>query len=217
MTSKDQILGTLRANRRPFPNLPPRPSVYVPVTRFAAEDRLARFTTEVEQRSARVHAVGGESSAINTVLALLENDSIVMAWQNLPLPGLFEALAERQVQIVNVRARGEDRIPVLESAEKIRVGITGVDAAFATTGTLALVTKEGQGRVPSLLPPVHIALLRRDRLFERLEDWFATEGRIAMQQSSSIALITGPSSTGDIEHHHVLGAHGPGAVHIVVF
>lgn len=217
MNSKDQILGTLRSHGKPFTNLKPRPAAYIPVTRFNAEDRLARFTAELEARFGHVYAVPGEISAINRVISLLEDDKSVMAWENLPLPGLAEALAKRQIQIVNLRARGEDRIAVLKKAEKIRVGITGVDAAFATTGTLALVTSKGHGRVPSLLPPVHIALLPRARLFERLEDWFAGEGRVALQQSSSVALITGPSSTGDIEHHHVLGAHGPSAVHVIVF
>jgi L-lactate dehydrogenase complex protein LldG len=216
MNSREQILGTLRANQRPFPNLSPRPNSYAPVTRFNAEDRLARFTTEVEQRFGVVHITADEQSALQAVLSLCEPDKLVMAWENLPLPGLTEALAEQQIQVVNVRARHEERLSTLVSAEKIRVGITGVDAAFATTGTLALVTKAGQGRVPSLLPPVHIALLRRDRLFERLEDWFAGEGHEALRQSSSVALITGPSSTGDIEHHTVLGAHGPGTVHIIM-
>lgn len=217
MTSRDQILDALRAHRAPFADAPARPRAYIPVTRFGAEDPLARFTNEVERRSGKVHAAADPASAIQTVLSLLDSDKVVMAWENLPLPGLDEALAQAKIQAVVPQARHEERTAILESAEKLRVGITGADAGFATTGTLALVTQEGNGRIPSLLPPVHIALLPRDRLFVHLEDWFADEGRQALLKSSSIALITGPSSTGDIEHHSVLGAHGPGAVHIIVF
>ncbi len=102
------------------------------------------------------------------------------------------------------------------NAEPIRVGITGADAAFATTGTLALVTDEAQGRITSLVPPVHIALLRRERLFPRLEDWITVEGRAAVARSSSVAFVTGPSRTGDIEMQTILGVHGPGVVHIIL-
>jgi L-lactate dehydrogenase complex protein LldG len=216
MNSRDQILGTLRAQRRPFPDVLPQPKAYMPVT-HGAEDHLARFTAEVERRSGKVHLSADEQGAIQTVLSLCEGDQIVMAWEYLPLPGLYDAFIEKKIAIVNLHARLTERLTALENGEKIRVGITGVDAAFSTTGTLALVTQQGHGRLPSLLPPVHIALLRRDRLFERLEDWFAGEGREALKRSSSVALVTGPSNTGDIEHHAVMGAHGPGTVHIVVF
>jgi L-lactate dehydrogenase complex protein LldG len=216
MSSRDKILATLRANQPPFPDVSPRPDAYRPVTRFDDEDLLTRFTQEAEIRTGQVH-VSDPQNAIGVVLKLLEADKTVLAWDNLPLPGLAEALAEHKIEVLPVQARHENRIPALEGAEKIRVGITGADAAFATTGTLALVTQKGHGRVTSLLPPVHIALLQRDRLVERLEDWFAGDGREALKQSSSIALVTGPSSTGDIERYHVLGAHGPRVVHIVVF
>ena len=36
-------------------------------------------------------------------------------------------------------------------------------------------------------------------------------------QPRGIVLVTGPSSTGDIEQHHILGAHGPEELHVVVF
>ncbi len=217
MSSRDKILEKLRGQRKPFPAVTDRPAVYIPVTRFGAEDRLERFKSEVATRFGTVHVATDEPNAIQIVLALLETDQAVIAWENLPLPGLTEALNGRQIQVVYVRTRDENRKATLQNAEKIRVGITGADAAFATTGTLALVSMKGQGRIPSLLPPVHIALLPRERIYEHLEDWFAVEGRAAMNTSRSIALVTGPSSTGDIEQTNVLGAHGPGTVHIVVF
>ena len=156
-------------------------------------------------------------AAIQTVLDIIGDDQRVLAWEDLPLPGLVEALAARQVRRTIPHARADQRIVELEAAETVRVGITGANAGFATTGTLALVTSSAQGRVPSLLPPVHIALLRRDRIFPRMEDWFTSEGRGALEGSRSIALVTGPSTTGDIEQQSIRGVHGPGTVHVVVF
>ncbi len=216
MTSRDQILGALRAHRKPFPALPSRPESYIPVTRINGDDLLARFIVEVETRSGQVIVAVDAADAVQQVLRLIDPDKRVMAWDDLLLPGLDEALHDRSIEVLHVRARDADRIANLEDAETIRVGITGVDAAFATTGTLALVSAKGHGRIPSLLPPVHIALLDRTRLFAHLEDWFVGEGRDALKVSRSVALVTGPSSTGDIEQVHVLGAHGPGTVHVIV-
>jgi L-lactate dehydrogenase complex protein LldG len=217
MSSREQILATLRANLKPFPAITPRPDEYLPVTVVSGDDLLARFTAELEERFGQVSVATDPDDAIQHVIALVGSDTRVIAWENLPLSGLVVALQNQNIEVVNVIARDANRITHLEDAETIRIGITGVDAAFATTGSMVLVSQRGQGRVPSLLPPVHIALLDRKRLFATPEDWFVREGREALKQSRSLALVTGPSSTGDIEQHSVLGAHGPRTVHVVVF
>ncbi len=215
-SSRDRILGALRANRRPFEDAAPRPSPYLPVTRLDDPDLVARFKAEIERLSGKFHVPADSQAAIDLVLSLIGDDQAVIAWEGLPLPGLDAALAGRHIRVVVPHARGEQRSAELANAEPIRVGITGADAAFATTGTLVLVTDDGHGRLPSLLPPVHIALLRRDRLFPRLEDWIAKESRAAVAGSSSIAFVTGPSRTGDIEMQTILGVHGPGVVHVIL-
>lgn len=217
--SRAQILARLRADT-PFEDAPSRPAHYLPVTNTPDGDFIARFTAEVERLSGKVHVAADPQQAIPQVLNILDElggVSGVMAWDALPLPGIAEALQAHGIKISVPRARGDQRASTLIQTEPTRVGITGVDAAFATTGTLALVTNERQGRLPSLLPPVHIALLRRDRLHGRLEDWLSIEGRLALLASNSIALITGPSRTSDIEMQTILGVHGPGVLHIVLF
>lgn len=215
--SRDRILQRLRASKPPFEDAPPRPEKYLPVTRLEDDaDLVARFKAEVERLTGQVHLPATALDAMNTVLDIVGEDRTVVAWESLPLPGLKDVLAAHGTQIVIPRARGEQRLSELQKAEPIRVGITGADAAFATTGTLALITNAQQGRLPSLLPPVHVALLRRDRFFPRIEDWLASEGRAAMSTSASIALVTGPSRTGDIEMQTILGVHGPGVVHVIV-
>src|SRR4051812_20411693 len=123
MSSRDTILGALRQHRKPFSDAAPPPDAYIPVTRFGAEDRLTRFTAEVAQRFGTVHAASDPQAAIQIVLSLLEADKIVMAWEDLPLPGLLDALRDQQIQVVNLRARHDERLTALEAAEPIRVGI----------------------------------------------------------------------------------------------
>jgi L-lactate utilization protein LutC len=94
------------------------------------------------------------------------------------------------------------------------VGITGVDYLVAETGSIALFTRPEQPRSVSLLPPVHIAVARREQIIPDLFDLF----NIQQQQdvAACVTLITGPSKTGDIELKLVTGVHGPGEVHVVV-
>jgi iron-sulfur cluster protein len=47
---------------------------------------------------------------------------------------------------------------------KARVGMTGANVAVASTGTIGLVTNEGNARLSSTVPPVHIVLVGYEKL-----------------------------------------------------
>ncbi len=50
------------------------------------------------------------------------------------------------------------------------VGISGVNFGVAETGTLCIVTNEGNGRMVTTMPPVHIALMGMERIVPTLDD-----------------------------------------------
>jgi L-lactate dehydrogenase complex protein LldG len=92
-------------------------------------------------------------------------------------------------------------------------GLTGVLTGIAATGTLVLAASRMTPRSTSLLPPLHIAVLRAEDLVGTLADSFA---RIATHDlPSQIIHITGPSRTGDIEHDLTRGVHGPQRVVVI--
>lgn len=97
------------------------------------------------------------------------------------------------------------------------VGITSCDLAIAETGTLLMCSREGQERVASLTPPMHIAIIERRQIVPDLIDaldWLA--GRGLENLPSNVTLITGPSKTGDIELQLTTGVHGPGKWRVIV-
>ena len=51
-----------------------------------------------------------------------------------------------------------------------QAGVSGVNFAVAETGTLFLVENEGNGRMSTHVPPVHIALMGLEKVVEKLED-----------------------------------------------
>jgi L-lactate dehydrogenase complex protein LldG len=96
-------------------------------------------------------------------------------------------------------------------------GITDVHAAVAETGTLICCSGPGHSRGLSLIPPIHIAIVRAADILPDMLDYFASRrGQKSPQLPSSQAFITGPSKTADIEGELIVGVHGPGRVYVVV-
>ena len=71
------------------------------------------------------------------------------------------------------------------------------------------------GRTASLLPPVHLCILPASRIVASTTDVLRGlgDGRVL---PSNLAIITGPSRSGDIEQIIALGVHGPLEVRVVV-
>ena len=88
----------------------------------------------------------------------------MMAWgeAGLGLPWLRRALTEAGIMMVDshIAADAEGRKANLSALDGVLVGLTGAQGGLADTGTLALVSGPERGRLASLLPPVHIALLQ---------------------------------------------------------
>ncbi len=229
MNSRDKILHKLRANR-PFENAPPRPRIFAPVTEIddtSPEALLARFTLEMERLKGEVFVAEGDAAAIDTVLELLRshNTSRALAWDfdRIPLAGLGEAVRGAGVEVIHPNTHASERegsrAAMLAASEGAQVSLTGVDAAVAATATLIVTTAPGKGRIPTVLAPVHIAIIRQEQIVPRLENWVAAlraRGIDSIRQSANFCFITGPSRTGDIEMELILGVHGPGRVQAVI-
>ncbi|PWV71828.1 LutB/LldF family L-lactate oxidation iron-sulfur protein [Halomonas sp. A11-A] len=93
------------------------------------------------------------------------------------------------------------------------VGISGVNFAVAETGTLCLVENEGNGRMTTTVPPVHIAVTGIEKVVEHLRDvppLYALLTRSATGQhvTTYFNMISSPRKAG--EHD------GPKEVHLVL-
>ncbi|MDI3298559.1 MAG: LUD domain-containing protein [Bacillota bacterium] len=104
-------------------------------------------------------------------------------------------------------------------AARAALGVTGAAWAVAETGTLALYSGRGTGRLVSLLPPAHLAVLRRSRLVATVGEGFrmlAGEEARRGDLPSAVNLVSGPSMSADIEGELTTGVHGPARVAVVI-
>ncbi|MBU2608540.1 MAG: LUD domain-containing protein, partial [Chloroflexi bacterium] len=99
------------------------------------------------------------------------------------------------------------------------IGISGANVVSADTGTLFIIENEGNIRLATGAPPVHIALVGMEKLVPTFGDASKTAEatwRFANYTVPSyVSLISGPSKTGDIEKVITYGAHGPREFHVI--
>jgi iron-sulfur cluster protein len=101
------------------------------------------------------------------------------------------------------------------------IGISGANVAIADTGTLVIITNEGNDRLVTTLPPVHIAVLGIEKIVPKMEDATAIlqvlpRSGTGQKLTSYVSFITGPSRSADIELTLTIGVHGPKELHIVL-
>ncbi|WP_243321314.1 LutB/LldF family L-lactate oxidation iron-sulfur protein [Geothrix sp. SG200] len=92
-------------------------------------------------------------------------------------------------------------------------GLSGVNFAVAETGTLCLVENEGNGRMSTHVPPIHIAVMGLEKVVARLEDVaplysILTRSATGQAVSTYFNLITGPRGADEKD--------GPQEVHLVI-
>ena len=94
--------------------------------------------------------------------------------------------------------RGRARASCARSSSAPTSGITGANIAVAETGTLVVVTNEGNARLVTTLPPIHVAVVGVEKLVERFADVepiLRALPRSATGQllTSYVSMFTGPA------------------------
>jgi L-lactate dehydrogenase complex protein LldG len=133
----------------------------------------------------------------------------VLRWDeaHIPVKGLTEALQQHGI------AQADDH------DASVHIGITGADSAIASTCSLVLQCGDGKPRTVSLLPYVHVAVVRAEQLLPNMEAWYkqqADSDLNAFRESSMTNIVSGASRTADIGMELVQGAHGPAELHCIV-
>lgn len=93
------------------------------------------------------------------------------------------------------------------------VGITGCNFAVAETGSITLVTNEGNADLVTALPKTQITVMGMERLvptFEEMEVLVSllTRSAVGQKLTSYITVLTGPKDEGDVD--------GPEEFHLVI-
>lgn len=217
------VLETTLASRRGAvanaPSDDARPTLEI--RRRCAGERaalLAQFESELRPIGVRVHQASSIDSAADHIarIALERKAKTVVAAD----AEVVERIDLRnKLRSIGIRYVTEASDADLRSiAIDAGIGVSGVDYALADTGTLVLLAHKGQPRSISLVPPVHIAIVKADQVVHGLDDLFGLlrSEKGVNDLGSAVTFITGPSRTADIELTLVVGVHGPQELHVVI-
>lgn len=241
--SKKRFLHTLKtALGRPARPAPAFERLF-PDTRAAARAALLASGRERRQRqrqellellmeraaplNIQVQALPDCTSVTAAIVSLVQSstpewgpDKAVVAWSHplLASLGLDTALSAIGVPLAVVA--DHDRRGMRQRAVQSYVGITSADYCVADTATLVMKTRPGEARSVSLVPAIHVAVIRLAQIILDLEELYAWLKDDLDKRGQGLGrcttFISGPSKTADIELNMVHGAHGPRALHIFV-
>ena len=208
--SREAILAKVRTSlgRSAGEAIADPPPVRLRVEETDPETRVGSMLRAVEALAGKTRRAATAEDARAYVGAVLEGKTAVAS--NAPF------LRECGIlELAGVRSGFTDAAELRALCATADVGISSADYALADTGTLVMLASPAEARLISLLPPVHIAVVPKERLLSGLDELFTILPHPA-EQTSSMVLITGPSRTADIEQILVRGVHGPGEIHVVV-
>ncbi len=140
----------------------------------------------------------------------------VISTQN-PTLAVIQLLKSRGVDKIHLEPNTLDEI-LLQAAgidfthepdPQITVGVTNAICGLADTGSVLVVDGAGDPLKASLLPEIHIAVLKSSNILPSLPDAMPL-----VKNASAAVFITGPSRTADIEMTLTIGVHGPKEIHV---
>jgi L-lactate dehydrogenase complex protein LldG len=217
--AREAIMQSIRAHLAKSENISDHHAPASPVSSAPInEDSTDAALSPVAMFCERLESVGGHCvtardeydavRALTNIVAALQNDGAGqrIALSDAPiLTGLTRNIAASEITVG----------PPAADLFNFDVGITTAQAGIAETGTLVLEAEKERHRLVSLLPPVHIAVLRSRDIYLTIGDALQRL-RDEERMSRAITFITGPSRTADIELTLTVGVHGPKEVYVIV-
>lgn len=169
-----------------------------------AGDVVDLFTERVDDYRASVHrcALPEAPDALARILCEAGRRRIVV-------PDGFPASLLRTAELEAVRDDPPLDAQQLDATDGV---VTTCAVGIATTGTIVLDHRAGQGRrALTLVPDYHLVVVRAEQIVAAVPDAVAALDPVRAQ-----TWISGPSATSDIELQRVEGVHGPRILEVLV-
>jgi len=211
MTTRALMIESIRsslAKSVPFehlyPHLQPSPrGENRSLPAYSQSDLADRFSAELSLVGGEVYRAVSEEQAVEKIKEILANTGV-------------KRIAISDAELLHDFSLGDIEViaePSREDLLSVDAGVSTAQLAIAETGTLVLRSSSERHRLVSLVPPVHVCVLKvgdvRPSMDVVLEE-------LSNQIDPAITFITGPSRTSDIELTLAIGVHGPKRLIVVL-
>ena len=213
--SRERILARLHASGTHETEVPEAlPAPTLSLDRDAKTERLSSLMGAIRTE---VHVVNADEW-LEKLKALAREKG----WRGLlygpggPLASAMEAAWHEENAGLPVLRAYDDAVETFKAdLFQIDAGITSVRGGVADTGAVVLWPTVQEPRLLSLVPPVHVAVLDADTIYNSFAEMMAAE-HWADGMPTNALLISGPSKTADIEFTLVFGVHGPKELVVII-
>ncbi|MEM4083671.1 MAG: lactate utilization protein [Thermoplasmata archaeon] len=175
------------------------------------ENILEQFKISLEENGGIFHFIDKNSLNYEIEEIIGTNDFMVAGLEN-DLRLMLERLSSKGYYLDYMI----DENNLKNLLKNIKIGITGVDAAAAESGSIIIADENYLKSYSSFLPEIHIAISSKDVIFPTLFDAIHHILKTLGKKPNVIQIIQGPSKTGDIEKKIVRPSHGPKEFHVIV-
>lgn len=166
------------------------------------------FKTKAEAAAAQVYRVKNLAEAGELIAKItIETEANKIAAAPSPMVNRCLASAKLPVPVYTENLRTH--------AQEAHIGLSELDLAIADIGTLEQDSTDINKRLVSMLPNVHIALVKTTSLVTDLKEAFARLDQQKDHFPGYVSFITGPSRTADIERVLTIGVHGPYELRVI--
>ena len=214
--SRDRILSRLHAASRQTLT-PDSQAPGLSILEYSRKEKIEKLKTLMEAMRTEVYI--GSAKNWETNLAEILDQRNVKSLLYAPRTDIGQALEDywenasgHTLQLIPYE---NDIEQFKETVFNVDAGITSAAGAIAETGALILWPSEKEPRLMSIVPSIHIAVLKADTIHNTLLDAMQKENwpeRIP----TNIVLVSGPSKTADIEMTLAFGVHGPKALIVLI-
>lgn len=215
-TSRNKILGRLNAAINPGAQDAPQVQ-HPPVEALGADEKIERLKKFMEAVRTEVHVIEVadwvdplkrilKKRALKTLLYAPETTIGEQLKDQWPIDGADLP------ELVTYEGDIED---FKDELFQIDAAITSTVGGIAETGVIILWPDTKEPRLMSLVPPIHIAVLEADKIYNTFSEAIQTENWPA-KMPTNVLLISGPSKTADIELTLAFGVHGPKELIVII-
>ncbi len=207
-SSRDNIFTRLKANTAASAHVP-EVDAWVPAPITDKKERVAKFVELMSAMRTEVHQVKGDEwvAKLQEIMAERGLKNLVYG-QGTDISKKLEAAWKGKKDIGPLVPWTQDAEAFRDELFEAGAGITTTMGGIAEAAAMILWPSPEEPRMLSLVPPVHFAVVKADKIWtsfaEAIEalDWSA-------KSPTNALLISGPSKTADIELILQFGVHGP--------
>jgi L-lactate dehydrogenase complex protein LldG len=192
-------------------------SVCLPVESYDKQTKIGQLISLMEAVRSEVHVAKRQDwiTKLKDILKQKDVKSLLYAPDTDIGKSLESAGADTPDSLPELIAYRQEIEDFKDEMFQIGAGITSTSGAIAETGAIIVWPTEQEPRLMSLVPPIHIAVLDADRIYNTFCEAIQNQNWPA-KMPTNVLLISGPSKTADIELVLAFGVHGPKELVVII-